>query len=170
MRTGCQSLSAAERARLGCRPDDVMDRALIAESSDPPGFRDASGKEQITRAWKTTQNNVTAWWDASQLYGYDEPSRRRVKRNPKDPAKLLLVAGYLPVLGPRNPMNPAWAGQEATGFPDNWNIGLSFYHNVFAREHNAFVAAFRAQAQRSRRRRLRSAQSEPPIRQFTTAT
>ena len=43
-------------------------------------------------------------------------------------------------------MNPQWAGQEATGFPDNWTIGMSFYHNVFAREHNLFVDAFRAQA------------------------
>ena len=40
-------------------------------------------------------------------------------------------------------------GQEATAFPDNWNIGLSFYHNVFAREHNAFVAAFRKEAARN---------------------
>ena len=36
-----------------------------------------------------------------------------------------------------------WAGQEATAFPDNWSIGLSFFHNVFAREHNRFVDEFR---------------------------
>ena len=51
--------------------------------------------------------------------------------------------GYLPIMegcaGPRC----AWSGQESTGFADNWNIGLSFYHNVFAREHNAFVDGFR---------------------------
>jgi hypothetical protein len=39
-----------------------------------------------------------------------------------------------------------WTGQEATGFADNWTIGLSFYHNVFSREHNAFVGAFRERA------------------------
>jgi hypothetical protein len=38
-----------------------------------------------------------------------------------------------------------WAGQEATAFPDNWSIGLSFFHNVFAREHNRFVDEFRKQ-------------------------
>jgi hypothetical protein len=43
-------------------------------------------------------------------------------------------------------MNPQWIGQEAVAFPDNWNIGLSFYHNVFAREHNLFVDAFRFEA------------------------
>src|SRR5207302_3735001 len=36
--------------------------------------------------------------------------------------------------------------QEATAFPDNWSIGMSFYHNLFAREHNLFVDAFRKQA------------------------
>ena len=45
--------------------------------------------------------------------------------------------------------NPAWAGQEAVAFPDNWTIGLSFYHNVFAREHNLFVDTFRARAAQS---------------------
>jgi hypothetical protein len=54
--------------------------------------------------------------------------------------------GYLPILQESDPMNPAWAGQAATGFPDNWTIGTSFYHNVFGREHNAFVDGFRAQA------------------------
>ncbi|HUO32744.1 MAG TPA: peroxidase family protein [Bryobacteraceae bacterium] len=145
MKTGCQP--PVDAAKVGCRPDDEMDRALIAESSDPQTFRDASGKTYLTRAYKTTQNNVTAWWDASQIYGSDETSARRVKRDPKDRAKLLLDAnGYLPLLASADPMNPAWQGQEATAFPDNWSIGLSFYHNVFAREHNAFVTAFRKQA------------------------
>ena len=40
-------------------------------------------------------------------------------------------------------MQPQWQGQEAAGFPDNWNIGTSFYHNLFSREHNSFVDKFR---------------------------
>ena len=75
-----------------------------------------------------------------------------MKRDPKDPAKLLLepvntraqeVMGYLPMLQPSYYTNPQWSGQESVAFPDNWNIGLSFFHNVFAREHNIFVDAFR---------------------------
>jgi len=144
MKTGCQP--PVDAPKLGCRPDDVMDRALIAEANDPQTFNDTSGKAYLTRAYKTTRNSVTAWWDASQIYGYDQTSLRRVKRDPNDRAKLRLdSSGYLPVLSSRDPMNPAWQGQEATAFPDNWNIGLSFYHNLFAREHNAFVAAFRKQ-------------------------
>ena len=97
---------------------------------------------------------MTAWWDASQIYGHDDVSERRVKRNPADPAKLLMqprgghpgageAQGYLPILAPDDPGLAMWQGQEAVGFPDNFNIGLSFYHNLFVREHNLFVDAFR---------------------------
>ena len=54
--------------------------------------------------------------------------------------------GYLPVFEAVDPINPEWSGQEATAFSDNWSIGVSFYHNVFAREHNTYVDAFRKQA------------------------
>jgi len=139
-----QPLSDAEIQRSGCRPDDRIDRAFVEQETEPPRFTHA-GQTHLARAPQTMRNNVTAWWDASQLYGYDEPSRIRVKRDPMDPAKLLLEpsTGYLPVFGQNDPINPEWTGQEATAFPDNWSIGLSFYHNVFAREHNAFVDAFR---------------------------
>lgn len=161
MPVGCagtpdKPLTPEEIARLGCRPDDQIDRAYMAQETDPAPFT-FLGKEQLPRAYKTTSNTNTAWWDASQLYGYDQTSRKRVKRDPADPARLLLTPvgqrpgdgeklGYLPVLQPGDPMNPQWAGQEATAFPDNWSIGMSFYHNLFAREHNLFVDAFRKQA------------------------
>ncbi len=151
-----QPLTGEEVKQLGCRPDDKIDAAMIAESTEPRSFTQG-GKTYLARAPKTTANHVTAWWDASQLYGYDERSGKRVKRDLEDQAKLLLrpvgaAAGdkpvYLPVFEAGDPINPEWSGQEATAFPDNWSIGLSFYHNVFAREHNAFVDAFRAQAVR----------------------
>lgn len=161
MPVGCagtpdKTLSPEEIAKLGCRPDDRIDRAYMAEDKDPTPFT-FMGKEHLSRAYKTTSNTNTAWWDASQLYGYDQTSRKRVKRDPADPARLLLAPvgqrpgdgekqGYLPVLQAGDPMNPQWAGQEATAFPDNWSIGMSFYHNLFAREHNLFVDAFRKQA------------------------
>jgi hypothetical protein len=154
-----QSLTSEDVKKLGCRPDDKIDASYIAEDTEPGSFMQG-GKSYLTRAPKTTANHVTAWWDASQLYGYDERSGKRVKRDPNDPAKLLLMQvgagaeaddklGYLPVFEPGDPINPEWSGQEATAFPDNWSIGTSFYHNVFAREHNAFVDAFRKQATRT---------------------
>ena len=151
-----QALSPEDAKKLGCRPDDRIDKAFVSESTDPKTFT-SNGKQYLERAPKTFRNTNTAWWDASQIYGYDDRSRQRVKRDPRDAAKLLLVQipgrtsagdqlGYLPTLEATDPMNPEWAGQEATAFPDNFTIGLSFFHNVFAREHNAFVTEFRKQA------------------------
>jgi len=151
-------LTPQEIAVLGCRPDDRIDRALITDDVPAPTFQGADGNTHFSRAPRTTTNHVTAWWDASQIYGYDETSVRRVKRDPADPARLLLQPrgpvhgdgdryGYLPLLSPDDPMNPQWAGQEAVAFPDNWSIGLSFFHNLFVREHNIFVDEFRKQAE-----------------------
>ena len=152
-------LTLAEIAALACRPDDRIDRTYLSQDQLPPTFDDAQGRAHLERSYKTTRNNVTAWWDASQIYGYDETSGRRVKRAARDPAKLLMVPvgqrpwpgdrqGYLPVFAPGDPINPQWAGQEAAAFPDNWSVGLSFFHNLFVREHNNFVDAFRARAAR----------------------
>ena len=55
----------------------------------------------------------------------------------------------IPAIVQPDPINPAWTGQEATAFPDNWTIGMSFYHNLFAREHNLFVDEFRKRAKQS---------------------
>lgn len=150
-----QSLSEEEIAKLGCRPGDEIDVALIAEDMPAPVF-EHKGKKHMSRAHKTTQNTNTAWWDASQLYGYDENSQKRVKRDMQDAAKLQMLSrgkhkgvgekqGYLPIFESTDPINPVWKGQEATGFPGNWTIGLSFYHNLFIREHNLFVDSFRKQ-------------------------
>lgn len=140
--TGCDEASAVT---LGCRVGDLREPTLLADISAPKSFTH-DGKTYLSRAYQTTENKVTAWWDASQIYGYDEVSEKRVLRDPTDSAKLLQPNGYLPVFSdcsPNCPSQPQWQGQEVTAFPDNWNIGLSFYHNVFVREHNYFVDEFR---------------------------
>ncbi|MGC4055091.1 MAG: peroxidase family protein [Paludibaculum sp.] len=156
MKVGCESqkvngvetpLSEEDAKRLGCRPDDRVDKGFVANGAPPEKFTNG-GREYMTRAPKVMANNSTAWWDASQIYGYDERSQKRVKRDPSDRAKLLLVSaggkpGYLPVFDANDPISPQWTGQETAAFPDNWTIGLSFLHTVFTREHNAFVDEFR---------------------------
>ncbi|MCW8093367.1 peroxidase family protein [Alteromonas sp. ASW11-130] len=147
---GCKT---DEAEKLGCRPGDRMEPALFAQTSEPATFTH-NDKEYLKRAYMTTENTTTAWWDASQIYGYDTLSQKRVIRDPQDNAKLHMPNGYLPLLKPCDAntdnsceVQPQWQGQEATAFPDNWNIGLSFYHNLFVREHNYFVDHFRAQQQ-----------------------
>ena len=82
----------------------------------------------MTRAPKTFANN-TAWWDASQLYGYDDIAVKPVKRDPNNPAKMLLEpvtgrrGGYLTVLGPGDPAPPQWIGQESVAFPATGRSG-----------------------------------------------
>ena len=145
-------LSAADAATLGCRPDDAIDKSFVADNGDPATFQH-DGREYLARTPKTFTNLNTAWWDVSQLYGCSDRSRTRVKRGPKDRARLLTTVdcrtaegdrqGYLPLLSNSDPKLPDWAGQEAAAFPDNWTIGMSFYHKVFTREHNQFVDEFR---------------------------
>ncbi|WP_220272528.1 peroxidase family protein [Alteromonas aestuariivivens] len=144
---GCKS---EEAQALGCRPEDQIEPSLFDQTSEPGRFQH-NNKQYLNRAFKTTQNTVTAWWDASQIYGYDDISLQRVLRDPEDNAKLAMPSGYLPLLASCSestlgdcPVQPQWQGQEAAAFPDNWNIGLSFYHNLFVREHNYFVDQFRA--------------------------
>ena len=160
-----QPISPARAAALGCRPADTMEAALILDQPPAPTF-DFAGTSYFARSPKTSRNFNTAWWDASQLYGYDDNSRRRMRRDDGDPAKLKMEAahagtagdtfGYLPLFRPPcpagattacDPIQPEWVGQEAAAFPDNWSIGTSFLHNVFVREHNIFVDAFRKAAQ-----------------------
>ncbi len=147
------ALNPESQKMLACRPEDQVEEALIA------GVYTGS---PLDRPKKTTKNFNTAWWDASQIYGFDSTSSLRVKRDPKDPAKLTLIKdsqdpleAYLPQFKTcehldaacvSDPIAPEWRGQEAAGFADNWTIGMSFYHNIFAREHNSFVSHFREQA------------------------
>ena len=146
-------LTPEDIAQLGCRPGDKIDDTYILDSSSPSTFT-VNGKQYMARAPKTFSNNNTAWWDASQIYGYDDTSIKRVKRDPADPAKLLMEpltghadeGGYLPILQPSDPQQPQWVGQESVAFPDNFTIGMSFLHNLFLREHNSFVTEFRKQA------------------------
>jgi hypothetical protein len=160
MKMGCKDklvdgkvvpLTAEEIAKLGCRPGDVIDRGLIAQKSAPPTF-DYKGQQIPSRAYRTMANMNTAWWDGSQIYGYDERSLKRVHHDPKDPARLAMQQlpsrtnepqGYLTVFGAGDPILPQWSGQEAAAFPDNWSVGMSFFHTVFSREHNLFVDEFR---------------------------
>ena len=165
-----RALTPAEVTALGCRPDDRIDKGLVALDGAPPEFI-AGGQPQLASASNTHANKVTGGWDAAQRCGYDATSRQRVKRDPVDPAKLLLrpgaragagageLLGQLPMFGPGAPISPQWAGQEATAFPDNWRIGLSLHHTVFC-----------ARTQRRRQRLSGPGEGHPrrPVRACTT--
>ncbi|MFD7713700.1 peroxidase family protein [Streptomyces sp. NPDC059785] len=80
-------------------------------------------------------NVASHWWDGSEVYGEDEATARYL-REPDGGAKLRLEDGHLPS-GPN--------GIPLTGFNENWWLGLSAMHTLFAREHNAVCDALRAE-------------------------
>ncbi|GAA2215179.1 peroxidase family protein [Nonomuraea monospora] len=84
----------------------------------------------------TYENTVTHWWDGSQLYGSSE-RRCRSLRTGED-GLLALQDGRLP-----DETDSGQAGIDLTGFSDNYWVGLSLLHTLFAKEHNAICGRLR---------------------------
>lgn len=77
----------------------------------------------------TFQNQVTHWWDGSQLYGSDLATSDKL-RTFSDGLMKVTDRGLLPI---------DEDGSELAGFKDNWWVGLSLMHNLFTLEHNAIA-------------------------------
>jgi hypothetical protein len=106
-------------------------------------MRIADNIEKITRDPRLKgrpvfRNDNSPWWDAGQLYGDTAADAARLRVDGGRRAELRLENGFLP----DNP-DPALLGIEDTGFNENWWLGLSFMHTLFAREHNTVVAELR---------------------------
>ena len=80
----------------------------------------------------TYPNEVTHWWDASQLYGSNQQTEDRLRTAPDGK---LLADGKLHLPDNLLPINPT-TGIEDGGFTRNWWVGLSMFHTLFARHHN----------------------------------
>jgi len=117
-------------------PDEYIDVPL-AEGDDWPdkAMKIKRTSPDRTRTWKsglppTYVNTVTHWWDASQIYGSTEERCRKLRAG--EDGKLIVEDGWLP-----EEDDPKLKGVDMTGFSDNYWIGLSLLHNLFANEHNA---------------------------------
>ncbi|BCZ21200.1 peroxidase family protein [Mycobacterium senriense] len=73
-------------------------------------------------------NEVTHWWDGSQIYGSDQATQNRLRSHRFGKMKLN-DDGTLP-------LDPT-TGVEDAGFMRSWWVGLSMLHTLFVREHNA---------------------------------
>ena len=96
----------------------------IARTQNDPSY----GAKGAEKAPVTFVNEVTHWWDGSQIYGSDQATQDRL-RSGVDGRLKLDAEGYLPL--------HEKLGTEDTGFVRNWWAGLGMLHNLFAREHNA---------------------------------
>jgi len=100
------------------------------------------GKTQADPTWTpgkeetpvTFINEVTHWWDGSQIYGSDQETQNRL-RSGVDGKLRLNPDGTLPL---------DKKGIEETGFVRNWWVGLTMLHTLFAREHNAICDRLKA--------------------------
>ncbi len=77
------------------------------------------------------KNEVTHWWDGSQVYG-SSTAKTNSLRSFKGGKLTVDNNGNIPLGGD---------GVEKTGFNRNWWVGLSLLHNLFVKEHNAVADA-----------------------------
>ena len=95
---------------------------MFVPRSQPDPTRRADGETTPV----TFVNEVTHWWDGSQIYGSDQATQDRLRSG---------VGGRLRIEADgRLPLAPN--GVEDTGMVRNWWVGLSMLHTLFVREHN----------------------------------
>jgi Animal haem peroxidase len=124
--------SETEFIEVPVKQGDEWDEGMMEVRRTSPDSTNAGGKLPPTYV-----NKVTPWWDASQLYGSTE-ERNRALRSGED-GKLAVEDGRLP-----EETNRALHGVDLTGFSDNYWVGLSIMHTLFAREHNAICDMLKA--------------------------
>jgi heme peroxidase/lipoxygenase len=112
-------------------PDSLANRMRIRRT--PP---DLTPREAWLGTTRTFRNLNSHWWDCAQLYGSSQSVQTQV-RSGKDGKINLGSDGFLP----DDEKHP---GIDFTGFNDNWWIGLSLLHNLFAREHNSICNALKS--------------------------
>jgi hypothetical protein len=118
--------SETEFIQVPLAPGDEWDDGVMEVRRTSPDSTNNGGELPPTYV-----NKVTPWWDGSQLYGSTE-ERNRELRSGED-GKLKMTGDHrLP-----EETNSALHGVDLTGFADNYWVGLSMLHTLFAREHNA---------------------------------
>lgn len=110
------------------------DRMMVRRTKEAPRARGCPASMPVFL------NTETHWWDGSQLYGSDA-TRQQLVRGEAEHGKLMLVDGRLPSMAA---IDADMAGIDLTGFNDNYWIGLSMFHTLFALEHNAICDALHA--------------------------
>ncbi|MBV8293604.1 MAG: peroxidase [Mycobacterium sp.] len=114
------SLCAKDPARRRYQQDEL---AIGKTQQDPT--RQAQGEPACT----SSINEVTHWWDGSQIYGSDQATQDRLRS--RSMGKMKLRDGSMLL-----PLEPS-TDVEDTGFRRNWWVGLTMLHTLFVREHNA---------------------------------
>lgn len=129
-------VSHGENARPNDKPIDIplgeddpaRQRYHQKLMSVPRTQPDATRRDKGEPTPVTYINEVTHWWDGSQIYGSDRDTQERLRSHVDGKLKLIDGDRHLP-------LNEH--GVEDTGFNRNWWVGLSMLHTLFVKEHNA---------------------------------
>ncbi|MBV9351025.1 MAG: peroxidase [Mycobacterium sp.] len=108
--------------------DPARDRYLQTELKIGKTQIDPTHNGQQEPVCTSFINEVTHWWDGSQIYGSDQITQDRLRSN-RFGKMNLGNDGLLPV--------DSSTGVEDAGFMRSWWVGLSMLHTLFVREHNA---------------------------------
>lgn len=92
----------------------------------------------------TYENTESHWWDASQIYGSSVLIQHALRSFEGGRLKTEAAESDSGYRLPPNP-EPAFSGMDHTGFFDNYWVGLSLFHTLFVREHNAICDALAAE-------------------------
>jgi hypothetical protein len=123
------SLSSHTFHQIPLGEDDPLTMSGQTVMRIPRTAADPSRVQSEAAMGPTYPNEVTHWWDGSQIYGSDAVTANRLRTF--NGGKLKIDDdGLLPA---------AEDGFEDTGFRNNWWVGLALMHNLFAREHNAIA-------------------------------
>jgi hypothetical protein len=90
----------------------------------------------------TSRNTVTHWWDASQIYGSDEATIKKVRTKYNadgSSTNTLMPYGKIAVDEDNKRLYYDNRKLPITGFHDNWWLGLEMIHTLFHLEHNRIV-------------------------------
>ena len=123
-------------------PDKPFEIALSADDHWPGAVvHEAKRVMEVGRTRRdprtgTFLNDVTHWWDASQLYGSDATTESKVRSRKE--GKLSVEANGLLPFEPRTRL-------EVTGRNENWWVGLSLLHTLFVLEHNSICDQLHAE-------------------------
>jgi hypothetical protein len=108
--------------------DPARDRYLQTELSIGATQPDPTHGPQPEPACTSSINEVTHWWDGSQIYGSDQKTQNRLRSTEMGKMRLS-DGGLLPV--------EDGTEVEDAGFRRNWWVGLTMLHTLFVCEHNA---------------------------------
>ena len=104
-----------------------------------PNAKDSRYKDEFG---KVSLNEVTHWWDGSQVYGSNQVEQNKVREFSKGRMRTVKVNGreLVPADSEFNVrMNKQNQGKEIVGLRDNMWVGLSMLHHLFVLEHNAIA-------------------------------